>query len=71
MKNRTLGTNGPEVCAIDIGCMAMSEFYDRSDDAAAKRVIFGALERRITILDTADTYRLGHNEKLIADGNGR
>ena len=67
MKKRTLGANGPEVSAIGLGCMAMSEFYGESDEAAAKRVISAALERGITMLDTADTYGFGHNEKLIAD----
>ena len=67
MKKRRLGSNGPEVSAIGLGCMAMSEFYGESDEAAAKRVISAALERGITMLDTADTYGLGHNEKLIAD----
>lgn len=67
MKKRRLGANGPEVSAIGLGCMAMSEFYGESDEAAAKRIIIAALERGITMLDTADTYGLGHNEKLIAD----
>lgn len=67
MKKRTLGVNGPEVSAIGLGCMAMSEFYGESDEAEAKRVIRAALERGITMLDTADTYGFGHNEKLIAD----
>lgn len=67
MKKRRLGANGPEVSAIGLGCMAMSEFYGASDTDAGKRVILGALERGITHLDTADTYGLGHNERLIAD----
>jgi aryl-alcohol dehydrogenase-like predicted oxidoreductase len=67
VKKRTLGVNGPEVSAIGLGCMAMSEFYGESDEAEAKRVIRAALERGITMLDTADTYGFGHNEKLIAD----
>jgi aryl-alcohol dehydrogenase-like predicted oxidoreductase len=45
--------------------MAMSEFYGPSDDAASKAVILSALERGLTLLDTADTYGAGHNEELI------
>jgi len=67
VKKRALGTNGPEVSAIGLGCMAMSEFYGASDEAAAKSVILAALEHGVTMLDTADTYGFGHNEKLIAD----
>ncbi len=65
MKTRKLGTDGPVVSAIGLGCMAMSEFYGRSDDAESKMVIRKALEMGITMLDTADTYGNGHNEELI------
>lgn len=64
---RTLGKNGPRVSAIGLGCMGMSEFYGKSDDAASRRVILAALEMGVTMLDTADTYGLGHNERLIAE----
>jgi len=66
VKQRRLGTNGPEVSAIGLGCMAMSEFYGKTDEAAARRVLRTALEQGVTMLDTADTYGLGHNERLIA-----
>jgi aryl-alcohol dehydrogenase-like predicted oxidoreductase len=65
MEQRKLGKEGPEVSAIGLGCMAMSEFYGASDDAASTEVIFAALEAGITMLDTADTYGHGHNEELI------
>jgi aryl-alcohol dehydrogenase-like predicted oxidoreductase len=51
--------------AIGLGCMAMSEVYGKSDDAVSKKIILKALEMGIPMLDTADTYGVGHNETLI------
>ena len=65
MEKRRLGQDGPEVSALGLGCMAMSEFYGPSDDAASKAVILSALNQGITMLDTADTYGHGHNEEII------
>ena len=45
--------------------MAMSEFYGPSNDADSRIVILSALNAGLTMLDTADTYGAGHNEKLI------
>jgi aryl-alcohol dehydrogenase-like predicted oxidoreductase len=67
MKKRKLGSHGPEVSAIGLGCMGMSEFYGRTDDDTSKQVLLRALENGVTLLDTADTYGNGHNERLIAD----
>ena len=58
--------NGPEVSAIGLGCMGMSEFYGKSDDENSKQIILEALANGITMLDTADTYGHGHNEQLIS-----
>jgi aryl-alcohol dehydrogenase-like predicted oxidoreductase len=65
MKKRRLGLNGPEVSALGLGCMAMSEFYGPSDDTISLAVIIAALNQGVTMLDTADTYGHGHNEELI------
>jgi aryl-alcohol dehydrogenase-like predicted oxidoreductase len=65
MKKRRLGKQGPEVSALGLGCMAMSEFYGPSDDKESTAVILSALEQGVTMLDTADTYGHGHNEELI------
>lgn len=67
MKKRTLGKNGPEVSAIGLGCMGMSEFYGTTNDENSKKVLLNALENGVTMLDTADTYGNCHNECLIAD----
>lgn len=65
MQKRQLGRQGPMVSALGLGCMAMSEFYGPSDDAVSETVILAALEKGLTMLDTADTYGAGHNEELI------
>jgi aryl-alcohol dehydrogenase-like predicted oxidoreductase len=62
---RTLGSNGPEVSAIGLGCMGMSEFYGSGDEAESIATIHHAIERGVTFLDTADMYGVGRNEALV------
>lgn len=66
MKTRVLGRGGPVVSALGLGCMGMSAFYGgRGDDAASIAVIHRALERGVTLLDTADMYGPHTNEVLV------
>jgi len=65
MKQRRLGSNGPLVSEMGLGCMGMSEFYGQGDDAESTRTIHRAIELGITFLDTADMYGLGRNEQLV------
>ncbi|GAC1571074.1 MAG: aldo/keto reductase [Candidatus Elarobacter sp.] len=61
-----MGTHGPEVSALGLGCMGMSEFYnDRRDESESLRTIHRAIELGIDVLDTADMYGLGRNEELV------
>jgi DHA2 family multidrug resistance protein len=53
---RRLGRNGPEVSAIGLGCMGMSEFYVGGSEAESVATIHHALGRGVTFLDTADMY---------------
>jgi aryl-alcohol dehydrogenase-like predicted oxidoreductase len=62
-----LGTHGPYVSAIGLGCMGMSEFYGpgEMDDAESIRVIHRYLDAGGNFLDTADVYGTGKNEVLV------
>jgi len=62
---RRLGRDGPEVSAIGLGCMGMSEFYGASDEQESIATIHHALDRGVTFLDTADMYGVGRNEELV------
>jgi aryl-alcohol dehydrogenase-like predicted oxidoreductase len=65
MEKRRLGTGGPEVSAIGLGCMGMSEFYGSTDEQGSIATINRALDRGVCFLDTADMYGSGRNEELV------
>ncbi|MFG6195257.1 aldo/keto reductase [Nonomuraea sp. JJY05] len=71
---RTLGTGGPVVSDLGLGCMGMSDFYGPADTSESIATIHAALDAGITLLDTGDFYGMGHNELLIRqalDGRSR
>ncbi len=63
---RQLGLQDLSVSALGLGCMGMSEFYGSADEAESLRTIHRALDLGVTLLDTADMYGFGENERLIA-----
>lgn len=68
MRTTTLGSNGPEVGVIGLGCMGMTFSYDMEtprDDATSIAVIHQALELGMTLIDTADAYGPYTNEELV------
>ncbi|KUM90752.1 aldo/keto reductase [Streptomyces pseudovenezuelae] len=67
MRTRTLGTNGPQVSALGLGCMGMSALYGEADRTESIATIHAALEAGVTLLDTGDFYAMGHNELLIGE----
>jgi aryl-alcohol dehydrogenase-like predicted oxidoreductase len=67
MQTRTLGTGGASltVSALGLGCMGMSDFYADRDQEEAIATISRALDLGVTMLDTADMYGVGENERLV------
>jgi aryl-alcohol dehydrogenase-like predicted oxidoreductase len=68
MKKRKLGNSGLEVSALGLGCMGMSSAYgpaaDKQEMIALIRV---AVERGVTLFDTAEAYGPFINEELVGE----
>ncbi|MEM8531192.1 MAG: aldo/keto reductase [Chloroflexota bacterium] len=67
MITRSLGSKGPQVSAIGLGCMGMSDVYGPADEAESIATIHAALDAGIMLLDTGDFYGMGHNELLLRE----
>ncbi len=62
---RTLGTDGPVVGAIGLGCMSFSPVFGGFDDVDPNEVIGRAVDLGCTLLDTADVY--GPSEIVVGE----
>lgn len=68
MHKRTLGTNGLEVSAIGLGCMGMSSGLGPAGDRAEMiSLIRAAVDRGVTLFDTAEVYGPFINEELVGE----
>jgi aryl-alcohol dehydrogenase-like predicted oxidoreductase len=68
MQTRRLGTGGPEVSAIGLGCMGTTSSYGVAPDRAEMvSLLRGAVELGVTFFDTAEVYGPFVNEELVGE----
>lgn len=68
MHYKRLGQRGPLVSTIGFGAWAIGGTnWGETDDAVSRRALATALDRGVTLIDTADVYGFGHSEELIAE----
>jgi aryl-alcohol dehydrogenase-like predicted oxidoreductase len=68
MRKRQLGNSGLEVSAIGLGCMGLSASYGpATEKSAAIALIRAAVERGVTLFDTAEVYGPFANEQLVGE----
>ena len=68
MQTRALGRSGLEVSAIGLGCMGLSYGYGPpTDRATAIALLRGAVDRGVTLFDTAEAYGPFANEELLGE----
>jgi aryl-alcohol dehydrogenase-like predicted oxidoreductase len=66
MQLRALGGQGLEVGALGLGCMGMSFAYSGGADAAeCEATLLEAIDRGVTLIDTAEVYGPYTNERLV------
>jgi aryl-alcohol dehydrogenase-like predicted oxidoreductase len=68
MQKRILGTSGPEVSAIGLGCMSMTGGYSgRPNRQEMISLLHAAVDRGVTFFDTAEIYGPHANEELVGE----
>lgn len=69
MQTRRLGIDGPEVSAIGLGCMGMSQSYGPSTGTRDDHIdlIRSAVDQGVTFFDTAEVYGPYVNEELVGE----
>jgi len=66
MRKRKLGNRGPEVSALGYGCMGLDANYGPpTARPEGIRIIRAAVERGVTLFDTAEAYGPFANEELV------
>ena len=64
IEQRTLGTSGIQVSSIGLGCVTFGREIDRE---TSFEILDHALERGITLFDTAEDYASGASESLLGE----
>ena len=67
MDTRPLGTDGPLLSVVGLGC---NNFGMRIDEEASRAVVHAALDEGITHFDTAEMYGGGKSEEFLAAALG-
>jgi aryl-alcohol dehydrogenase-like predicted oxidoreductase len=68
MDTRTLGSPGLQVSPLGLGCMGMSQsFGPRPPRDEMIAFLRDAVERGVTLFDTAEVYGPFHNEQLVGE----
>jgi len=66
VQQRILGRQGLEVSALGLGCMGMTFAYSGSaDPAECEATLLEAVDRGVTLIDTAEVYGPYSNEQLL------
>jgi aryl-alcohol dehydrogenase-like predicted oxidoreductase len=68
MKKRTLGSGGPEVSAVGLGCMGLSfGLGPATEKSEAIALVRAAVEQGVTFFDTAEVYGPFANEEVVGE----
>jgi len=67
MKTRILGNSGLAVSAIGYGCMGLEAVYGPATNREAVAIIRAAVDRGVTLFDTAEAYGPFTNETLVGE----
>ena len=70
MGKRILGSGRLEVSALGFGCMGMSQSFgpNPGDRGQMKNLLRSAVDRGVTLFDTAEVYGPYDNEELVGEG---
>ena len=68
MQKRELGKSGLEVSALGFGCMGLNYLYGQANEKSESiALIRAAVERGVTLFDTAEAYGPFTNEELVGE----
>lgn len=66
MQERWLGTLGPRVSCVSLGCMNLAGAYGPTSEEDALRLLDRAVDLGVNHFDTADIYGMGISEEILA-----